>query len=317
MTSKALALLRDRSSSPYPPESPRKSGIVSLLMRRRDAGFSTPHLTGGSDLEKCRYEYDGAEDFWSSLNSLVGPDLLEQRDVLDVGCGWGGKMVHFAQYTGLRSITGFDLPGVFKPEVAEEFARSKGVANCTFLTGYAEKMPCDSDAFDVLIMEDVMEHVADPELVLHECMRVLRPGGSLIVKFPSFISMRSHHLDRAISLPGAHRLLSMKTWAAGLNQLLLERPDLRFEPFDEVVGTRFRKCVTRNLNGMDFSQFAQLVGKTSIRPRILRLMPFPASGGRWPLLKRAYRALFSIGLAREFLASFVLLVGAKPDKPDR
>jgi 2-polyprenyl-3-methyl-5-hydroxy-6-metoxy-1,4-benzoquinol methylase len=309
MSADNIALLRARSTSPYAPEPPRKSVIVSALMRRRHSALQTPHLSGGSDLDKCRYEYDGADEFWSSLEGVVKPDVLRGRDVLDVGCGWGGKMVHFAEHTGLKHITGFDLPGVFKTEVADQFARSKGVTNCRFLTGYAESMPVEDHAYDVILMEDVMEHVADPELVLRECVRVLRPGGTLIVKFPSFISMRAHHLDRAIGMPGAHRLLSMKTWAAGLNQLLLERPDLNYEPFDEVVPTRFRSSVTRNLNGMDFDQFRRLVGKTVIRPQILRLMPFPASGGRWPLLKRAYRRIFSAGVAREFLASFILLVG--------
>ena len=49
------------------------------------------------------------------------------KAVLDLGCGWGGKAVYFAQHCQVAPMEGFDLPGVFVPEVPLEFARGLGV----------------------------------------------------------------------------------------------------------------------------------------------------------------------------------------------
>lgn len=304
--------LRRRSNSPFSPEPPRRSLVVDLAFRTLGARrLVTPHLSAGSNADKVAYEYNGADCFWSDIKPHFGPDDLRGKDVLDVGCGWGGKAIHFAEHCGVRSMSGFDLPGVFDAEAPNEVARVKGLT-CTFKTGFAEAIPFDDKQFDVLLMEDVMEHVADPEKVLAECFRILRPGGRLVVKFPSFKSMRAHHLDRALGAPALHYMLPMKTWASGFNDLLLRAGDrITFEPFDEIVTTRFGKSVTRNLNGLDFDQFRRLVGNSKFVVRILTLVPFPATGGRQRAAKVAYRQLYKIPALREFLASFVLLVAER------
>ena len=192
------------------------------------------------------------------------------------------------------------------------FAASKGVSNCFFRTGYAEEMPYDDNSFDVLLMEDVMEHVADPKKVVAECCRVVRPGGTLIIKFPSFKGMASHHFDRAITLPGLHYLLPMRVWASGLNDLLVrEGANFHFEPFDEIVDTAYRKGVTHNLNGMDFSQFSEIVRQAPLEPSVLKMTPFNVNLGKPKLTKKLYGAVYNLGLMQEFLSSNIILVAKR------
>lgn len=310
-------LLRNRSSSPYPPAAPKKSVFVNLIMsassRRGQGGLTSPHLYGGSNMAKVMCEYNGADLFWFDLDGRVTAEIFDGKDVLDVGCGWGGKAIHFAEHTKLKSIAGFDLPGVFDPAAAMQLARQKKLDNCVFTTGYAESIPFPDEQFDVVLSEDVLEHVADPEQAITECHRVLRPGGRLVAKFPSFKSMKAHHLDRALSLPGLHYALPIATWASGLNYLLLDpKNGLSFEPFDEVVTTKYRKGVTRNLNGMDFEQFSDIVRRSPLRPSIFTLVPFNTAQGRPSFKKSIYNSIFQLGALREFLAYFVLLVAEKP-----
>jgi 2-polyprenyl-3-methyl-5-hydroxy-6-metoxy-1,4-benzoquinol methylase len=308
-------MLRAMTASPYNPEPPRKSLMVDLIMGvariLRKTSSVTPHLFGGSPSDKVEWEYGYAPVFLDILREHLGPDVLDGKDVLDAGCGWGGKAVGFAEQTTLKSITGFDLPEIFVPDVPREFASRKRIGNCTFLAGRVESIPCEQGAFDILLMEDVMEHVADPELALRECLRVLRPGGTIVIKFPSFKGMYAHHLDRAIVLPGLQYLLPMKTWAAGLNHLLLDPANgLRFEPFDQVGAAAYHGSITKNLNGLDFTCFWELMARFPFRTLLLKLVPY-STGGERTVSKILYALGWKIPMLREFLSNFILYVGEK------
>lgn len=183
---------------------------------------------------------------WEVLEGFADESVFEGKDVLDVGCGWGGKAIYLAETTSLAHITGFDLPGIFRPEVAVEFSRERGVeGRCRFTIGVAEEIPFADHQFDLVLMDDVLEHVADPAAVIAETGRVLKPGGTIVARFPSIKMLKAHHFDRALALPGLHYLMPMRAWAQGFNYFLLHnRAGVRFEPFSEVVSTRYRRAVT-------------------------------------------------------------------------
>ena len=312
----AVDRLRAMSRSPYGPEPPRRSLLVESIVRiarsGRGTGSRTPHLFGGDDREKVAWEYGQGQAFFDSLSPFSGIELLDGKEVLDAGCGWGGKAVWYARNSHLSSIAGFDLPGVYDPEVSRAFARDLGVRNCFFDTGVAERMPYPDGRFDLVLLEDVLEHVSDPGVVLGECARVLRPGGLAVVKFPSFRMMYAHHLDRALRLPALHYLLPMRTWAAGLNHLLLTSGGtLGYEPFDEVAPTPFHRAITRNLNGLHFSAFREIAGACPLETEVLEMVPFRGAVGKRSLKRSLYGILYRFGLLREFLSEFVLYIGRK------
>lgn len=311
-----LRLLRSKSSSPYSPEPPKRSLVVQCLFRAAGmmnrTGYSSPHLCGGSDSEKVEWEYNQGNALLEAFAPHLSLDLVADKDVLDVGCGWGGKMIYLAKHSRLKSISGFDIPGVFEPSVAASFAHSLYISNCRFTTGFAESIPYPDNSFDILLMEDVLEHVNDPERTISECLRVLRPGGRIAVKFPSIKMAEAHHLDRAMSLPGVHYLLSFKTLAGGLNYLLLPPSKASFEPFDEVLNTKYSNAITRNLNGCTFQDFVRIVGSSGFTTIALELIPRQFSSS-W--LKAAYTLAYKVPKFREFLSSYILFVGEKSAIP--
>jgi SAM-dependent methyltransferase len=49
-----------------------------------------------------------------------------------------------------------------------------------------QKIPIDSSKFDTIICTDVLEHIAEPSLLMSEISRMLKPGGTLILGVPFY-----------------------------------------------------------------------------------------------------------------------------------
>lgn len=91
--------------------------------------------------------------------------------VLDVGCGIG-DMLRF-----LPNATGTDID----PMIVE-WCRSAGLNVHLMTVGH---LPfSDAAAFDSVILDNVLEHIMDPRLLLQEIRRVLRAGGRFVVGVP-------------------------------------------------------------------------------------------------------------------------------------
>jgi SAM-dependent methyltransferase len=101
--------------------------------------------------------------------------------VLDVGAGqspWRGWLPERVHYSGL------DIAN------AAEFGMAEAMRDVTYYDGRA--MPFGDGAFDAVLCIEVMEHARDPELLVSEMFRVLKPGGTLLLTVPW--SARLHHL---------------------------------------------------------------------------------------------------------------------------
>ena len=99
--------------------------------------------------------------------------------LLDVGCGSGDWLV------SMREL-GWEVTGVDFDENAARVGRQKGLTvNC----GALEQQKFASDSFDAVTLNHVIEHVPDPVGTLRECIRILKPGGQLVVFTPNGLSL--------------------------------------------------------------------------------------------------------------------------------
>jgi len=107
--------------------------------------------------------------------------------LLEVGCGSGESL-------RLLQELGWDAEGVdFDPEAVAN-ARAKGLR---VRQGDLAAQAFDSSSFDAVIASHVIEHVPDPEALLVEALRVLRPGGTLVLYTPNAASFGSRHFREA------------------------------------------------------------------------------------------------------------------------
>ena len=115
--------------------------------------------------------------------------------VLDLGCGEGRHVIAAHACDGVDAV-GVDLSIEDLATAAErlrEFRgqQDEGASNLfALLSADALHLPFPDACFDGVICSEVLEHVADYPVALHEIARVLKPGGRLCVSVPRAWSER-------------------------------------------------------------------------------------------------------------------------------
>jgi len=161
---------------------------------------------------KSTQEYSLAEYGWAKRDYELYKDLLplESKVVLDAGCGLGGRTAYYSE-KGAASIVGIDMDENHI-KFSKEFAAFKELKNATFLVANFINIPFESNHFDVIILNDVLEHIRIDylEQALPELRRVLKPGGKLFLEFPPWTSPYAAHLYDQISMPWCQYLFPEK-----------------------------------------------------------------------------------------------------------
>ena len=101
---------------------------------------------------------------------------LDNAHVLEAGCGVGMYTSQICRrYT--PHVEAFDI----------EFERVKEAVVDTphALISAAEYLPYRSDTFDTIISNEVIEHVNDDRLAAREMVRILKPGGRIVIFAPN------------------------------------------------------------------------------------------------------------------------------------
>lgn len=151
-------------------------------------------------------------------------EMFAGKTVLDIGCGAAGKSLYYAS-KGAKKVYGVDIVEHYKEE-SEKLAAEKGLSDkFEFRLCDAANLDFEDKTFDTIIMNDSMEHVAEPEKVLAECYRVLKDDGKLFVNFCPYYHPYGAHLSDVIGFPWVHMFFSEKTMIAAYKDLIADMPD--------------------------------------------------------------------------------------------
>ena len=125
-------------------------------------------------------------------------------NLLDAGCAWGYATSHFASKS--RCTLGIDIDSE-----SIRVARLR-YPDIEFFESPLEETPFKADLFDVVVMNDVLEHVGDELGTLNEMFRILRPGGIVILTVPhrglfSFLDKANYGYYVRKHLPGLYEPL--------------------------------------------------------------------------------------------------------------
>ena len=198
----------------------------------------------------CASEVEDYDSYYGEENLAV-PDFINRRydeiiagfgsykqsgRLLDVGCGAGAFMQAARR-------AGWEAAGVEVSATAAEHNRAEGFE---VFNGELEEARYTEGRFDVVVLSEVLEHVAEPRAMLREVLRVMRSGGLLWATTPNGrgFSARALGLKWSVVSPPEHLHLFSR---GAVESLLTEVGFVRarvvtegFNPFELVGALRGR-----------------------------------------------------------------------------
>ncbi len=121
--------------------------------------------------------------FWKRVSEIVSVTLGHLPDpksayVLDLGCGSGFPLPTMENNYG--RVAAVDI----FPDQARLVAEREGLKTEVYKAD-GKDLPFSDSTFDVILLMDILEHVTgDKQLVIDECLRVLKPGGLIACSMP-------------------------------------------------------------------------------------------------------------------------------------
>lgn len=131
--------------------------------------------------DKTASDYNNSHDgkFVEPMYDVIVDEIqkLESGRILDVGCGNGNLF-------SLLPDGKYELSGVDFSENMIVEAKMNCSNKATFSVADAEKLPFESDTFDIIVCNASFHHYIHPDTVLEEMHRVLKDGGKLLIGDP-------------------------------------------------------------------------------------------------------------------------------------
>ncbi len=176
----------------------------------------------GVDLE--RHVVETAYARWAPIyDAVCGPVMVQGRraaaqaardvggHILEVGVGTG---LSFDDYDESTTVTGIDLSEPMLQKARAKLATGRYPFVKQVLQMDAHEMAFADATFDCVVAQFVITLVANPERVLSECHRVVKPGGRIIL-------VNHLYSERGVAA-------AVERWAAKRTRKLGLRPEFPF-----------------------------------------------------------------------------------------
>jgi SAM-dependent methyltransferase len=198
----------------------------------------------------------------SKLEILFGPNVwseVQDKVVIDYGCGHGNELVEIAQH-GAQRVIGIDTREK-SIRLAKENATKAGLSHLCEFTGVGQKQQSAQDIppADVIFSLDAFEHYDNPGEILNQMRKLLKPDGRVLICFgPPWLHPYGGHL------------FSIFPWS---HILFTENAQIRWRSDFKSDGAKRFHEVDGGLNQMTIRQFKKLVEQSEFKMEHFEAVP--------------------------------------------
>lgn len=131
-----------------------------------------------------KIHYDTEKHYWwfalkrSLIINSITKLTSKNSTILEIGSG-GGLLS--AELTKL----GFDIISTDIEPASGNYTKEMGVKK-VFISNCGEAIPLRDASIDIIFMTDVLEHIKDDYKTISECVRLLKPGGYILITVPAY-----------------------------------------------------------------------------------------------------------------------------------
>lgn len=154
-----------------------------------------------NSFEAFLFDYLVAPAVFDTLSSFKDTILAAAKEgyrILDIGCGGGQLAVDLKRTDGGLDLTGLDL--CFSQLRRAKSRSTHARTDVHLVQASALELPFPDESFDLVYSVDCLKHWPDKNKGLRECIRLVKPGGTLLVT----------EVDR--ECPLAHGLRFVRKW---------------------------------------------------------------------------------------------------------
>ena len=174
---------------------PIVAGRSAAYRAASEALHREPVADGQAARSRMLWECGFADLIRADFYRLLALPEGVRGNLLEAGCGTGIEVANLRRLAPGLSISGVDISSV---ALADAAARPEA-GDAQFYQAPLERLPFPDSAFDYVSSHEVIEHVEDPAVVLHEFWRVLKPGGVCAIATPNGASWWIEHLRQRLS----------------------------------------------------------------------------------------------------------------------
>lgn len=233
------------------------TSVLSLLYPQNYYAYCTSEYNGFIKNMLARQLDAKASKFLVRAGWKKQPDFR----ILEIGCGTGDQLLAFQ-----RINREFDLCGIDYSSGAIESVKSYGFKGCA---GDVMSIDLGDQRFDLIICQQIIEHLHDPLGFVKRLKQWLAPGGVLIIETPCIDSV-----DRKIfkgcwggyHIPRHFYLFNEKAVGLLLGKAGLKVMDFYYQPCMAFWLWSFHNCVTKYLKCVPLANFFSLRNPVAIFP---------------------------------------------------